>query len=54
MHNQIAPHGGELVNRTLTGDKRDFWIEKAKELVAKSKATAPKYPINKGTGKAKK
>jgi sulfate adenylyltransferase len=32
MHNQIAPHGGELVNRTLTGDKRDFWIKKAEEL----------------------
>ena len=32
MHNQIAPHGGELVNRTLTGGKRDFWIEKSKEL----------------------
>ena len=32
MHNQIAPHGGELVNCTLTGEKRDFWIKKSKEL----------------------
>jgi len=32
MHNQIAPHGGELVNRTLTGGKRDFWNKKSKEL----------------------
>ncbi len=32
MHNQIAPHGGELVNRVLTGEKKDFWMEKAKEL----------------------
>ena len=32
MHNQIAPHGGELVNRTLKGGKRDFWNKKSKEL----------------------
>ena len=32
MHNQIPPHGGELVNRVLTGDKRKFWLEKAESL----------------------
>lgn len=32
MHNQIPPHGGELVNRVLTGDKRSFWLEKAQSL----------------------
>ena len=34
MHHQIAPHGGELVNRMLTGEKRDFWVEKAASLPA--------------------
>ena len=32
MHNQIPPHGGELVNRVLTGDKKKFWLEKAGSL----------------------
>ncbi len=32
MHNQIAPHGGELVNRVLSGQEREFWSEKAKTL----------------------
>jgi sulfate adenylyltransferase len=32
MHYQIAPHGGELVDRILTGDRRDFWREKARSL----------------------
>jgi len=32
MHNQIPPHGGELVDRVLTGDKRKFWLEKAESL----------------------
>jgi len=34
MHNQIPPHGGELVNRILSGEKRDFWGEKAASLPA--------------------
>ena len=34
MHHQIPPHGGELVNRVLTGEKRDFWVEKAASLPA--------------------
>jgi sulfate adenylyltransferase len=32
MHYQIAPHGGELVDRMLTGERRDFWSEKARSL----------------------
>ena len=32
MHYQIAPHGNELINRVLTGARRDFWQEKAESL----------------------
>lgn len=32
MHYQIAPHGGELVNRVLRGKEREFWCEKANAL----------------------
>ena len=34
MHYQIAPHGGELVNRVLRGSEREFWIEKGRTLPA--------------------
>ena len=34
MHNQIPPHGGELVNRIVTNGKRDFLIEKSAEMHA--------------------
>ncbi len=32
MHYQIAPHGGELVNRVLKGEERAFWLAKAASL----------------------
>ena len=32
MHNQIAPHGGALVNKLITGAERTFWLEKAQTL----------------------
>jgi sulfate adenylyltransferase len=32
MHHQIAPHGGELVNRIVNGEKRNFLIEKSEEM----------------------
>ncbi len=32
MHFQIAPHGGELVNRVLKGEERIFWQQKASSL----------------------
>ena len=32
MHNQIPPHGGELVNRLLSGEKRKFWVKKGEKL----------------------
>ncbi len=34
MHFQIAPHGGELVNRVVRGKEREFWNDKAHSLPA--------------------